>query len=347
MFYNICMNNNETIIEAKTLYFETVDGQHILPASLTKRSFARFIDFIMYGFIGNIFVIIFYQNISTDNLGQSFQFESYGAYFLVGMILIILCTFFFALIYPLYLNKKNPGQSLGKQIFNITPMYLGSKYHPTIDILKRETIVVGLYLFLNALVLATGFNYSSITALYNQYLLNIDSSNEIIYAWDFVVESPTLIGANNFQQTLGFIYLVVNPLFYFLLIILFMSIAFGTKKRGLHDKLANTAIVDLNTMGKVESIKTTSELDIEPIFENQEVINLSKWISEEFVYEEIIGDIVKEQIHLETIINKDDPSNNEKDLKNSTSENLNEKEEDIINSPKEKKLQEEKSDIKK
>ncbi len=281
------MNNNVTQVEAKTLYFETVDGKHVLPASLTKRSVSRFIDIITYGFIGSIFMIIFYQNIKTD--GATFEVDAYNWMFIVGILITLFSTIFFAFIYPIFINKKNVGQSLGKKLFNITPMYLNEKYNPKVDIFKREIPIALFYLFINIIVLSIGFNYASVATLYNQFLINLSENPEYVSTWEFIKNSDVLIGANGFQQTMGYIYVILSPLFFTVLLIILLSIAFGTKKRGLHDQIANTAIVDLSTMGYIESFAAT-ESEIVPkeddeLFKDFSNISLSQWTIENFEFE--------------------------------------------------------------
>ncbi len=251
------MNDNVTQIEAKTLYFETIDGQHILPASVTKRAIARFIDLISYGLIGSIFLIIFYGNVQTN--GPEFSVELYDWMFVVGVSATILSTLFFAFIYPLFINKKNIGQTLGKQIFNITPMYLNKKYNPKLDIVKRELPLAIFYVFINIIVLLSGVNFISITNLYNDFLQSASENPELISNWKFVSSADTIIGANGFQQAMGYTYIILSPLFFTIIVVFLLSIAFGKKKRGLHDLYAKTAIVDLSTMGIIGSYKPVEE----------------------------------------------------------------------------------------
>ncbi len=329
------MNDNVTQVEAKTLYFETVDGKHILPASLTKRSVARFIDIITYGFIGSIFMIIFYQNIKTN--GATFEVEAYNWMFLVGVLITLFSTIFFAFIYPIFLNKKNIGQTLGKKLFNITPMYLNEKYNPKIDILKREMPIAFFYLFINIVVLSIGFNYSSVTTLYNEFLLNLSENPEYVSTWEFIKNSDVLIGANGFQQAMGYLYTVLSPLFFTVMLILLLSIAFGTKKRGLHDQIANTAIVDLNTMGYIDSFAATeSEVipkDEEKLFNDYSDISLSQWTIENFEFE---SDKNNQSVN-ETNVSKENNNNLLREDKNNKEKKSNENSIDIFEEDDDKK----------
>ena len=153
--------------------------------------------------------------------------------------LSLLTWIFFLVLIPIF-NPKNKGQSLGKMILKITPLYLDAK-NKNLKIIIREIPILILFASGIVLTMITGYNTSYIIS----NIKNSEFSNDVAkLSNDEILRSS---GFSDFVVTMYIIKSIWNFIAFIGIIVLFVMIASNPQKRGPHDKMANVAIVDLKT----------------------------------------------------------------------------------------------------
>ena len=167
----------QNVNDIKQFYFQTNENEYILPASATKRFLARLLDLIIYSFASSIIMLIASQvafNIDALTFKQAIP-GAYDPLFVCAPIATIVTAIGLGIVFPL-LNKKNPGQTLGKKALGITVIFFNKKENNTRDIILRELPIIGLLVLTNLAILISGYNFLTFSSFYNVYHLNQDSS---------------------------------------------------------------------------------------------------------------------------------------------------------------------------
>ncbi len=272
----------QKVNDIKNFYFQTSENEYILPASTTKRFLARLLDLIIYTSISAIIMLIASQTVFNLN-ALSFQEAipgGYNALFMCAAGATIITAIGLGIIFPL-LNKKNPGQTLGKKALGITVIFFNKKENNVRDIILRELPIIGLLTITNLAILISGYNFINLSSFYNIFNLNKDNSFASISIWNFLKNSTSdaYLGAQGYQMVFGYIQVIVSYIYLFFLLAIFLSIAFNRKKVGLHDSLAKTSVVDLSTITDLKAEQTISENDFMPTNES-DIIEFSNEANE-------------------------------------------------------------------
>ncbi len=257
------MNENVSTNEVRKTYFITSENEVVYPAGAWRRIFARLIDIIFISIIPFITVLI-YSSIN-GNSDVSVAPSMYDGWVVGIASLQIILTIIFFIVIPMT-NRKYFGQSLGKRIVKITPMYLGENKYSSF--LIRESIISGLYLLPTIMVVALGYDVISIYSGYINYAtennIAIEYSNVysfIFSGWNNLVDANIyLVDKINSVQK-GLLYASVIIQYICLIMIIFIAVTIGIEfqKRGFHDKIANTSVIDLKTFTSLERV--TKEYD--------------------------------------------------------------------------------------
>ncbi|NOQ50254.1 MAG: hypothetical protein GQ557_01135 [Mycoplasmataceae bacterium] len=253
-------------------YFYIDSDRIVYPAATWKRVFARFFDLLMINLILTLFFAIYYSTMSIDltlNLNeQNFLYTDfvppfYQWFFMLLYSLAIAIIVFNCLIFPL-LNKKNPGQTLGKRLMNITPIYFKNKGKKQVII--RELPLTLIFIFPLIILLLIGGIPSFYYQQYKQWTLGLEGLEKIPDGitntplpefnslYDFFqngVTSKWLMGdqaISGFHASLLYFYNFAIGFYYIFVLALFISIVFSQKKIGIIDKIVKTSIVDLKTI---------------------------------------------------------------------------------------------------
>ncbi|BDV03335.1 MAG: hypothetical protein HPPSJP_0560 [Candidatus Hepatoplasma scabrum] len=263
------MNDNQTFVEKdqqiKMSYIKIANGNVIYPATITKRILARLLDFIFASIIPFILTAIYYANFSENEF-----IDPYNSQIMIELSVSFASFAFFFILIPL-LNFKNLGQSFGKKILKITPLYFKEKNNAWSFIIRESFI--GILLILPTLFfLIVGFNPTISISLYSNLYDSNPALNKIFLDQDFneygrsangQIDFLVHIWADGFyvkdvsnhqyiieswQVGLGILGLVIGYLFFISIIIVWVSAGVNNQKRGFHDNLAKTAIVDLKTI---------------------------------------------------------------------------------------------------
>lgn len=261
------MNNNKNIADQKPIkmsYIKISDGNVIYPATITKRICARLLDFIFASIVPFILTSIYYANFSNNEF-----IDSYNTQIMIELSVSFASFAIFFVLIPM-LNFKNLGQSLGKKIFKITPLYFSEKNNFW-SFLLRESFI-GILLILPTLIfIIVGFNPTISTSLYANLYDSNPTLNKVFLDPNWEIQGESASGQIDFliniwgegfyvqnidhqyiiegwQVGFGILGLVIGYLFFVSIIVVWISAGTSNQKRGLHDNLAKTAIVDLKTI---------------------------------------------------------------------------------------------------
>ena len=308
--------------------FYMSNGQVAMSSSVGRRFWARLLDFIFSAIIGSIIFMSFYytggvetassSNVLVEGWEQALQAGStnwqdyfytfdnymhtaYNPYFLASVIVPMFGMIFFNIGFPL-INPKHKGQSLGKMILKITPIFETNK-NIAWTIVKRE-MPLSLFQVLILITLAiVGVNSNFMAMQYKQWYESIQNSELAVVIpelenpldlynavvpyyrniWHFITEiapNSAYVASNAFntsQVAFAYIGQMLSISWTLILLILFISIALGPNKRGLHDQFAHTAVVDLRTLQSEENFEMLVEkkINLKPKkIENHNPINL-------------------------------------------------------------------------
>lgn len=260
----------------KKQYFKLSDDNVIYPASILSRIGARLLDFFFIWIIPFIITVI-YIPLSTSSINEALDAsngngdfsqavnQSYDAVLMFVWILTIVIAFLFLIVLP-YFNKKNYGQTFGKKILHITPLYVGDKNERNAFVL-RELPIFTLFILPALFEIMMGYDASS---FYFQFLSYVDEGDFLadgeVFPGSFeffsdywangdpygiLVDAGLLI--STFQVSMAYLQIISSMLFLIVLFILWISMLFENQKRGLHDQLSKTAVVNLRTMTTLES----------------------------------------------------------------------------------------------
>ncbi|AHK22177.1 RDD family protein [Candidatus Hepatoplasma crinochetorum Av] len=291
------MNNKENIDplnqnKVKMSYIKIGDNKVIYPATITKRIFARLIDFLLAWIVPFILLSIYYAKFSNNNF-----VDPYDTQIMIGLSVSFASFFLFFILIPL-LNFKNIGQSLGKKFLKITPLYFREKNN-ILSFLIRESFLGILLVIPTIFFLIVGFNpvvsESLYFSLWNDHKVFTDVANQIpgkdpSGQIDFIInvwgEGFYISGIDGkeyiiegWQMGLAITGMVIGWLFFISVIIVWITAGTNTQKRGLHDDLAKTAVVDLKTIISEEQAQDRYQklLNIYKVnSEEEEKININK-----------------------------------------------------------------------
>lgn len=247
-------------------YYKFSDDKIIFSSNLSKRFWARALDFLIAGLIGKLILTIF-SNVATPSIPKNPPLNSLPEYviaqfnpvMMIGWSLCFLGILFTLWIYPMFFNRKYPGQTFGKKIFKITPMYLHeNKFYKSF--ILRESFVSLLLLFSFLLIIINGIDSSYVNYKYDVFRSSFstipNSLPPSINQWNFILNIWNdqsimfSITATQYMVVISFIQKIIYITWFVLLIILFFTIAFNPSKRGMHDFISETVVVDLRTITK-------------------------------------------------------------------------------------------------
>lgn len=261
------MNNNKNIADQQTIkmsYIKISDGNVIYPATITKRIFARLLDFIFASIVPFILTSIYYANFSNNEF-----IDAYNTQIMIELSVSFASFAIFFIIIP-SLNFKNLGQSLGKKILKITPLYFNEKNN-FLSFILRESFI-GILLILPTLIfIIVGFNPTISTSLYANLYDSNPALNKVFLDPNYQEPAKSATGQIDFliniwgegfyvkdidhqyiiegwQIGFGILGLVIGYLFFASILVVWISAGTNNQKRGLHDNLAKTAVVDLRTI---------------------------------------------------------------------------------------------------
>ncbi len=253
--------NNKVLIRN---YFEIGDEKSIYPASGFKRFSAKLLDIV----IVNLFVFILFiikDNVVLGSDGYLMDLSEVPIYLINGIrvdvplkeatllisqwdfriILFQIASIFlwviFLIIIPIF-NFKNKGQSVGKKVFSITPLYLDGK-NKTIKIILREIPFVIIFSLSSIMTLISGYEMNIIISeYYQEFNLNGELQgagiNDIMGA----------IGFSSFVKTMFSIQTYLTMFLFIYILVIFILLVRNPQKIAIHDKFVNEAIVDLKTI---------------------------------------------------------------------------------------------------
>lgn len=262
------MNSDKKL---KRQYFKIEDDKVIYPASVLSRVGARLIDFIIIWFPSFLIVSI-YVPLNVEGTTSASEFaqvvpNQYDSVLMFSWSFTIFFAIFILMILPYF--SKNPGQTLGKKLFKITPLYLGKKNEKFAYIL-RELPITFLFILPAIFELALGFDAQAYYFQYSSYLRNNSAFNDVNpdYPSMFTFFSdywggtdtnglldPTLPGQHISTAGVAACYLqvITSMIFIIVLFILWISMLVDAQKRGYHDIVSKTAVVNLKTITSLEN----------------------------------------------------------------------------------------------
>lgn len=260
------MNNNENIADQQTIkmsYIKISDGNVIYPATITKRIFARLLDFILASIVPFILTSIYYANFSSNEF-----IDSYNTKIMIELSVSFASFAVFFILIPL-LNFKNLGQSLGKKMLKITPLYFSEKNNIW-SFLLRESFIGALLIIPTLIFIIIGINPTISASLYANLYDSNSTLTKVFLDPAFQNPGPSISGQidflglwnngfyvknidhqyiiENWQVGLGILGLVIGYLFFISILVVWISAGTNNQKRGIHDTLSKTAIVDLKTI---------------------------------------------------------------------------------------------------
>lgn len=263
-------------------------------SSFARRLGARLLDIIIGSIPGFILMMIFNFVIATQptpenvvaaqNLFKSFDNfipSFYNPMQMISAITYTLGLITTTMVIPIF-NKKYIGQSLGKRILSITPMYSGEFTYG--KFILRELIIIGPILITHLLSIVAGADPVWAYVHWNSYAQAINESvmytveppivggvNILPYAtnpFDFFANiwgnenvvaegfsgtwtSGTVMGdsiANGFQAAMGWTKSSFQIIVLIWLALISLTILFDPVKRSIADKATNIAIIDERTL---------------------------------------------------------------------------------------------------
>ncbi len=298
------MTNNSTI-DREDLYFK-LGEKSALPAPLWKRLLARLFDLFSYSILGVIFATLSYITVInqlkdivssgitplTPDTGADTFFNVffgsnitffYSWQIIVGTLITIFSAIFFGYIYPLFLNKKYFGQTIGKKFLGIAPFSLdeekewGRNKHSYKVYIKREMFITPVIIFSNVLILIIGFNPETLQIFYNVFAssITVPEGGEKPLIFQTAVSFITAVRDFNstyikgYQGTISIIISLWRSFATIWFLSILLTIAFNPKKRGLQDKFSNVAVIELSTYGELKLLEEVNENTITPIEEEK------------------------------------------------------------------------------
>ncbi len=243
-------------------YFYIEGEKVIYPASTWKRIGARFVDIFLVNIFLYLFFAILYSNITDYYIGEEmtsndvyadFIPQLYSLAFMLVISFAILLLIAFNLLIPLF-NKKNPGQTFGKLLFGITPIFFTKSSKKIITTRELPLTIIVIMPLIISLILGGNpiFYYSQAQDFIDNGGTIEKTKDETLAFYIFIREymtNPNIMpgGVTLNQVTAAFIYLkqIFTGIYWIFLIVLLISIAFNPQKMGFIDKLANTSVVDL------------------------------------------------------------------------------------------------------
>ncbi|BDV02311.1 MAG: hypothetical protein HPAVJP_2000 [Candidatus Hepatoplasma vulgare] len=258
----------------KRQYFKIEGDKVIYPASVLSRVGARLIDFIIIWFPAFLIVSI-YVPLNVEGTSDATSFSQvvpnqYDPVLMFSWAFTVFFAFFILMILPYY--SKNPGQTLGKKLFKITPLYLGEKNEKFAYILRELPITI-LFILPGIFELALGFDAQAYYLQYNAYLRNnpqFDTGNPVYpslftFFKDYWGGNADITSGNNvFDGSPGqhlntsgvamcYLQVITSMIFLIVLIVLWISMLIDSQKRGYHDIASKTAVVNLKTITTLEN----------------------------------------------------------------------------------------------
>ncbi len=246
-------------------YFYIAGDKVIYPASTWKRVGARFIDIFLVNIFIFIFFAVLYSSIGefeiNEEIAQSKNYadvvpQLYSPTFMIVTSFGVIGLICLNLIIPLF-NKKNPGQTFGKLLFSITPIFFtnSSKKFIVLRELPLTIIVIAPLIILLIMGGNPNFYYSQAQefikfgGVIDPSELSHDANLSFFYFVSHYLTNDKIMGDGPSLSgfAAGFVYLkqMTMAIYWIFLIVLWVSIAFNQQKMGLMDKLANTSVVDL------------------------------------------------------------------------------------------------------
>ncbi len=234
---------NEKIIRP---YFEIDDQNAIFPSTGGKRFAAKLLDILLVSII--IFIIDITYTYTTLSGGffddnMNLTIEQWSSPLMIVTTISILVWITFLIVIPL-LNFKEKGQSLGKMVFSITPMYLDKK-NKEIKIILRELPYIILFASSNIMILITGYN---VPAIISEFISSDIAGTTTMTVKELIGTIFTNSGNVGYVTTCYIATVWISFITLILLIFLFISITSNQQKRGYCDKMVNVAMVDLKTI---------------------------------------------------------------------------------------------------
>lgn len=287
--------------KSRITYFKIGKDEAVYPAKSSIRLFARIFDYLIAILPGALLTSIYVSVISPTISGQSiqssaelagiiegqavitasqwniflepFMYSIYDFIVLTGQSIMIIGIILFLIIIPL-MNKKNIGQTIGKRLFKITPIYLSNKSE-RYSFVKRELFVAGPLILMITFSMIGGVsgnaqlsvyqrltNYTSDDVAYKDGVYAIGqlpSTNSQIKFFLEIYSNPTYF--NGSKQVA--ILLIVNTQIYIViiiyLIVLFFTTLFSSQKKGMHDLVAKTSVVDLKSIVNINEANNLEE----------------------------------------------------------------------------------------
>lgn len=247
---------------ATNYYYKLNENEIIYSAKLGKRIAARLLDFIIAGLIGSLLATIYVwvaaPGIPSEptNALDYYLLDYYDPVLMSGWAVALSGTFFYLWLVPL-LNFRHPGQTIGKRVLNITPMFLSDR-NVYWSIAFREFFVSGFQLIWYVCILIVGMDVSYLFASYREFYNAFEdpTTQGLVYIgtqWQFIFTiwpDSTVMGSmvsNPTKMTFGFLSEFFKILWFAFLVIITFTVAFMKNKRGLHDIAAKTVIVDLKS----------------------------------------------------------------------------------------------------
>jgi len=262
----------------EAVFFKTNDNIYAQPATITKRALARLIDYLLISIIP---AILFMVNAGQNNGANALYDDPtmYSGLFVGGAILYICSYLAFLVAIPMF----NDGKSIGKMALRITPLFM-NRQNKYFGLIIRELffgILLALaYIFLliaggNWMDFYNNLIYSDIfTTRYDEafpgYVTSkIDwysfetyigqlfgGTGELSYGGtkvenDSTLYSTPLIGSYEYhywQYQMYRAYQITISVSFVVILFIWLTMLFSKDKRGFHDILAQTTIVEDNSI---------------------------------------------------------------------------------------------------
>lgn len=271
-------------------YFYTGEKDLIFVASTWKRFFARIIDLLLALSIITIIYSITLGSISTPIpttipdmvigpvIGSTVSFQTamanfftyvpavFSPLFVSAQVISILLVLTIFIILPSFLSKHR-GQTIGKKMLGITPLFLTEK-NEIFSIIKRELFITLPLLLVLILTLLAGVEIVFIQNQFNLWIVAtgnqafFSDTTGVLDGYNYLsILGTPLMTPYQFASTIlvdaGYLaawsatMILVSSIFssirFFLILALWISILANGKRMGIHDLFAKTAVVDLKT----------------------------------------------------------------------------------------------------
>ena len=227
----------------KVDYFKIEDDKVIYKASFIKRLIARILDFFLALFIPIVMSLIYFEIGFHKN---NWYPQPWNWSFITTGLLSIFGILFIMVIFPI-LNKKNPGQTIGKKILKITILNNGD-HNIKKCMLIRELPLAFCLLIPIILQLISGIEINHLVMIYS---LNNPMYTKDIYNFIFDILPKGIDGLNNtymWQSVFGLISMIFSKIDMFILISVSISILASPQNIGFNDNYIKFVIVDTTTI---------------------------------------------------------------------------------------------------